>query len=120
MTLTRRDATATVLTGLAALVFAASHEGWSVPLVGDSHRWAAGAILMLGVWACAQGDMKDRPNPFLMVLGVGALPLALAAVATGSLTLLSLLVGDVVLLWALSTVEHARHGHAPTTRPVAT
>ena len=42
-----------------------------------------------------------------MVLGVAALVLAVFAVATGSLTPLSLLVVDMVALWAVSTLRHA-------------
>ena len=38
MTLTRKDAVATGLTGLAVFVSLATHEAWNVPLVGDSHR----------------------------------------------------------------------------------
>jgi hypothetical protein len=41
MTLTRKDAVATGLTGLAVFVFLATREAWNVPPVGDSHRWAA-------------------------------------------------------------------------------
>src|SRR4051794_39073725 len=46
MTLSRKDVVATVLTVLVVLTFAATHEGWNVPLVGDSHRWAAAVILL--------------------------------------------------------------------------
>ena len=38
VTLTRTDAVATGLTGLAVLALLATHEGWNVPLVGDGHR----------------------------------------------------------------------------------
>jgi hypothetical protein len=31
------------------LVFLATHEGWNVWLIGDSHRWAAGVISVLGI-----------------------------------------------------------------------
>lgn len=118
MTLTRRDLSATVSTALAVLVFAAAHEGWSVPLVGDSYRWAAAAIFVLGMSACAQGNPLERANPFLVSLGVAALALTIATLISGSLTLLSLLTADTVLLWALSTVGHLLH-HAGG-RPVAT
>ena len=108
MTLTRKDAAATALTALAVLVFLATHEGWGVPLVGDSHRWAAGAVLLLGSLTCGLGSPgKDRATKVLVVLGVMALVLAVLAVATGSLTPLSLLVVDMVALWAVSTLRHA-------------
>jgi len=108
MTLTRKDAAATALTALAVLVFFATHEGWGVPLVGGSHRWAAGAIFVLGSLSCGLGPPgKDRATKLLVVLGVAALVLAVLAVATGSLTPLSLLVVDMVALWAVSTLRHA-------------
>jgi hypothetical protein len=110
MALTRKDAAAAALTALAVLVFLATHEGWSVPLVGDSHRWAAGAIFLLGSLTCGLGSPdKDRATKLLAILGVTALALAVLAVATGSLTLLSLLVVDMVALWAVSTLRHTRH-----------
>src|SRR4051794_32974221 len=117
MTLTRKDVTATLLTALAVLVFAATHEGWNVWLVGDSHRWAAGAIALLGVATCAQGTPGEgRGTKVLAGLGMLAAGLAILALATGALTPLSLLVADVVALWALSTLRHV--AHAPR-RPLA-
>jgi hypothetical protein len=108
MTLTRKDGAATALTALAVLVFLATHESWTVPLVGDSHRWAAGAIFLLGSLTCGLGSPgKDRATKLLVILGVAALVLAVLAVATGSLTPLSLLVVDMVALWAVSTLRHA-------------
>jgi len=118
MTLTRRDLTATVFTALAVLVFAATHQGWSVWLVGGSHRWAAGAIMLLGMGACAQGSPgKDAATWFLATLGVVALALGVVALVTGSLTALSFLALDVVVLWGVSLLRHASHG-APM--PVST
>lgn len=108
MTLARKDVAATTLTALAVLVFLATHEGWGVPLVGDSHRWAAAAIFLLGSLTCGLGSPgKDAATKLLAFLGVGALVLAVLAVATGSLTHLSLLVVDMVALWAVSTLRHA-------------
>jgi hypothetical protein len=110
MTLTRKDVAATVLTALAVLVFLATHEGWGVPLAGDSHRFAAGAIFLLGSLTCGLGSPgKDGATKLLAIFGVAALVLAVLAVATGSLTPLSLLVVDMVALWAVSTLRHARH-----------
>jgi hypothetical protein len=115
MALTRKDAVATALTGLAVLVFFATHQSWDVPLVGGSHRWAAATILVLGALGCAQGRaaeaMQEQTRGIVTVLaglGVAALVLGLVAVATGSLTALSLLVVSIVLLWAIATARHAR------------
>lgn len=114
MTLSRKDAAATVLTGLAVLAFLASYKGWGVPLVGDSHRWAAGAIMLCGWMTCALGEQKEAGSPhrwsisiwLLMALGVAALVFFVLAVVTGSIVLLTLLIIDTVLLWAGSTLRH--------------
>jgi hypothetical protein len=118
MTLTRKDATATLLTILCVLAYLATHEGWGVPLIGDSHRWAAGAIVLLGMLTCGQGSPgRGTATWLLATLGTAALVLAGLALATGSLTPLSLLVADIVVLWAASTLRHAWH---PPRTPVAT
>jgi hypothetical protein len=118
MTRFGKDLLATALTAVVALTFAATHEGWNVPLVGDSHRWAAVVVLVVGAITCGLGDgqplAKYRPAS---VLGAIALGLALLAIATGSLTVLSLLVAVIVVLWAMATVGHVRQ--APR-HPVAT
>jgi hypothetical protein len=119
MTLTRKDLAATGLTALIVLVFLATHEGWNVWLIGSGHRWAAVAITLLGMATCGLGSpSKDRPSKFLAALGITAALLALVSIATGSLTALSLLVVDDVLLWAFSTMRHAT-AHPPA-RPIAT
>lgn len=108
MTLTRKDLSAALLTVLVVLTFAATHEGWSVPLVGDSRRWAAGAILLLGMGACGMGSRMSLRAvvPFALV-GMLALCFGVLALWTGSLTALSLLVACIVVLFVMSTVRHA-------------
>jgi hypothetical protein len=118
MTITRKNIEATGLTILVVLTYATTHEGWGVPLIGDSHRWAAGAIMLLGMATCGLGTMtKGVATKLLAGLGVVALALAVLALVTGSLTPLSLLVADIVLLWAVSTLRHV--WHAPG-RPITT
>jgi hypothetical protein len=117
MTLTGKDAAATLLTALAVVVFAATHEGWNVWLVGGSHRWAAGAVMLLGMLTCGLGS-PGRTGGFatklLATLGIVAFALGVLALVTGSLTALSLLVAAIVALWALSTARHALGGrHRP-------
>jgi hypothetical protein len=112
MTLTRKDAVATTLTALAVLAFLATHEGWNVPLIGDSHRWAAAVIMILGIRTCSTG--ASRVNSALFgILGGVAMALGVVAIVTGSLTPLSLLVADMVLMWVIATLRHihARPGH---------
>jgi hypothetical protein len=104
MALTRRDAVATLLTALVVAVFLATHEGWNVWLVGDSHRWAAAAITVLGVATCALGTSRAATS---MALGATAGVLSIVALVTGSLTALSLLVLADVVLWLVSLARHA-------------
>jgi hypothetical protein len=117
MALTRKDAAAALLTFLVVLVYAASYQGWDVALVGDSHRWAAGAILLLGIATCALGSPSSSgASKALGGLGVLAQALARGGRVTGSLVALTLLTIDVVLLFVAATVRHAWH---PPRRPVA-
>jgi hypothetical protein len=112
MTLSRKDLVATALTAVAVLAFLATHEGWNVWLVGDSYRWAAGVVVALGLVTCGLGSPgRGKATRLLATLGVLALILAVLALATGSLTPLSLLVVDIVVLWAVSTLRHLGHGH---------
>jgi hypothetical protein len=118
MSITHKDIEATVLTILAVLVYATTHEGWNVWLIGDSRRWAAGAILLLGIGACGRGERTTgRVTTLLAILGIAAFLLAVIALWTAALTPLSLLVLDIVMLWAMSTL---RHGLGTAGRPVAT
>ncbi len=110
MALTRKDAAAAALTILVVLAFAATHEGWGVPLIGHSHRFAAGAIMLLGMATCGLGSPgQSGATKLFAIPGTLALVLAVLGMATGSLTALSLLVADIVLLWAASTLRHVRH-----------
>ena len=51
MSLTRRDVASTALAALVALVYLSNTHDWGVPLL-SSNRWAAGAILVLGMGMC--------------------------------------------------------------------
>lgn len=110
MTLTRRDGVATGLTALIVLVFFANRQGWDVPLVGDSVRWAAVAVLLLGIASCSAGtDVAGTRGPTMAVFGVlGTVTLAMAVIAviTASQAALALLVLGNVLLWAIATSRH--------------
>ena len=118
MTRMQKDGLALGLTTLAVLTFIATHQGWNVWLVGGSHRWAAVAIFLLGAFTCGLGEPQESTGSKLLpFLGATALVLAAIAIATGSLTPLSLLVVTYVLLWGFSTVGHMREaGHTATPR----
>jgi len=108
-----KDAWATFLTACVVLTFAATDQGWDVPLVGSSHRWAAVAITILGIATCSLGTNRGgTATMVLSVLGTLALALCVWAIASGSMTPLQFLVADIVVLWIVSTVRHAAHPHA--------
>src|SRR5689334_20936659 len=117
MTVRRKDLVATALTALVVLTFTATHQGWDVPLVGDSTRWATVVILVLGAVTCGLGEAQELGrHKFAAALGIAALVCAVTALVTGSLTALSLLVIDIVALWAVSTFGHLLHArHHPAT-----
>jgi hypothetical protein len=74
MSLSQKDLAATILTALAVLAFFATFEGWNVWLIGDSHRWAAGAIFALGWLTCGLGSpSKGAVSRLLGLLGAIAL-----------------------------------------------
>jgi hypothetical protein len=69
------------------------------------------------VLTCGLGS-PDREyggtTKLLATLGTIALGLAVLSVVTGSLTALSLLLVDIVVVWAASTLRSALHGpHEP-------
>ena len=108
----RKDVAATVATGLAALVFVATHEGWNVWLIGDSTRWAAVVMTLLALVVL----VLERADSVAYVrLAVLAGLFAVLALISGELTALSLLLVTIVVLWFETTVRDAWHGtHHPT------
>jgi hypothetical protein len=118
MSLTRRDAASALLTALVALVYLSNTHEWGVPLLA-SNRWAAGAILVLGMGTCMLGRAaEDGAQPTVVVLGVlgaAALFLSIVALATGAQWALGLLALDTIVLWAGSTLRHVA---TPTHRPL--
>jgi len=113
MGLTHKDIGATTATALATLVFAANAGGWDVALVGSSRRWAAAAILLLGMAGCALGSAPkppDGPTKALAALGVVSAVAGVLALLTGSLAALEALVLCLLGLWLGSTMRHASEG----------
>ena len=110
MSLTRRDAAATISVGLVVLVYLANSHGWSVPLLA-SNRWAAAAVFALGMVTCTLGRPGENGSSPLVValslLGGATLLLFVAAMWTGAQWALGLLVLATVVLWAGSTLRHA-------------
>jgi len=73
-------------------------------------------ILALGIATCSVGARRVD-SPLFGILGGAAFVFGVLALVTGSLTPLSFLIADMVVMWALTTF---RHGHTPRGRPVAT
>jgi hypothetical protein len=115
MKLDRRDRT---VVGLAIVMvgnFLTTYEGWGVPLVGDSHRWAAVVILLLALAAGALSAPGSDPRSYVLGgLVLVAFLFAVLALATASLTSLVLLVVAVLALIVASTGRHLRHGRGRT------
>jgi hypothetical protein len=72
--------------------------------------------MALGIAACSVGARRVNSGLFAL-LGAAAFVFGGLALITGSLTALSLLVADMVVMWALTTWGHA---HSPPGQPVAT
>lgn len=109
MTLSRtRDVLVTLIVAVAVLAFFATHQAWDVYLIGGSHRWAAGAITILGAAAflLAITSMRTAVVAFA-TLGIAEVALATLAIMTGSLTPLSLLLAAIVVVWLVTTARHA-------------
>ena len=110
MTAVRKDIAATVATALAVLAYLTTHEGWDVWLIGDDHRWATAAIVLLGLVTFALlRSVEGVSKTAFMALAVIAAAFASLAFATGELTPLSLLVAAIVVLWLVSMVRDVWH-----------
>jgi hypothetical protein len=115
MKLDRNDS---AVVGLAILIVGTlliTYEGWGVPLVGDSHRWAAVVIILLGLAAGALSSPGADPRSYALAgLVLTAFLFSVIALATGSLTPLVLLVVADLALIVASTGRHVRHGRGRT------
>lgn len=116
MNLSPKDGLAALFTGLAVLAFVATDNGWNVWLIGSSHRWAAGAIGVLGIATCSLGRPGEAVSRVTMLLagtGIAALAFLVWALVSGSLTAVALLVLAVVLLFVGATLRHLELPGAP-------
>ena len=106
-----KDATATLLAALAALVALAVVNGWGWPLLGG-YRAGTIALGVIGFGMCAVGSDYSTVrglDPFVVVaglLGVAALGLAIAGLIWSTATLFVWLAVTILLLWLVTTVRH--------------
>jgi hypothetical protein len=98
------DVTATLLAAATVMGFTATHEYWNVWLIGDSRRWTAGLLALLGI-AMFGLVARHIGMTLLVVLGCAALCFAGFAFWTASLTALSLLAATIILVWALAVLR---------------
>ena len=111
MRLDRKDRLVSGLAILIAGAFLTNYEGWGVPLIGDSRRWAAVAILLLGLAAGTLSSPGADPRSYALATFVlAAFLFAVLALATASVVPLALLVVAILALIVTSTGRHVRHG----------
>ena len=120
MKLDRNDRMVTGLAILVVGVFLATWQGWGVPLIGDSHRWAAVVILALALLAGAlEAPGSEPPANVLAGLVIVAFLLGVIALASGSLAALVLLVAAILALVAVDTARHTRQARSRGTQAAA-
>jgi steroid 5-alpha reductase family enzyme len=109
MRLTWRDAAATLLVGAATAVYIGQTMGAPIPLITDRGDVAAAALL-LGFVACVIDEWTVTHAVLvrtLSVFSVCTLAVGIAAMATESEALLTVVVAMLVTLWAVTTLAHA-------------
>ena len=120
MGLGRRDLTVATLAVLVVGVPVTTYAGWGVPLIGDSHRWAAVVILALALLAGAlEAPGSEPPANVLAGLVIVAFLLGVIALASGSLAALVLLVVAILALVAVDTARHTRQARSRGTQAAA-
>ena len=118
MEVNRTDRKVLGLAILIVAVFVTTYAGWGVPLIGSSHRWAAGVIVLLGLAAAALCSPGSEARSYALAgLVIVAFLAAVLAFATASTAALALLVIALVALIAISIGRHLRHTAG---RPAAT
>jgi hypothetical protein len=106
-----KDATATLLAALAAVVALAVINGWGWPLL-SGYRAGTIALAVIGFGMCTVGSDYSTVrglDPFVLIaglLGVTALGLAIAGLIWATATLFVWLAVTILLLWLVTTVRH--------------
>jgi hypothetical protein len=110
MSLTWKDAVATVLVGSVAAITFAQVKGYDWPIMGN-WRVASLAALVIGLGACIVVESGATPTKnawtsTATVLGSSSVILALAGIIFGSKVAFYVLVADIVALWLVASTHH--------------
>ena len=110
MSLTWKDAVATVLVGAAVILTYAKVKGFDWPLL-SSWRMGTLALLVIGLGTCiivgaGVVPTKDSWTITATVLGGTAAALAILGLIMDSKVVFMALAADIVALWLLATVHH--------------
>ncbi len=110
MSLTWKDAAATLLVGAVGIIAYTKIKGTSWPLLG-SWRTSTLALLVLGLTTCiivGSGFVpsKNGWTSIATVLGVAAFIFAIAGLVVNSKLIFLSLAADIFALWAVTTLHH--------------
>jgi hypothetical protein len=95
------DVVGAIVIAATVLGYAATHEQWNVWLIGDSRRWTAGLLSVLGIAVFALAS-RHVPGSVLGLLLIASVVFAVIAFWTASLTSLSFLAATIVVVWAVA------------------
>jgi hypothetical protein len=125
MTITRRDAYATLVMAAGLLLALSVLQGWSWPLM-NGVRMGIIALGVTGMISCSvSGWAEGNPSfksPFMIIgatLGVVALGAGIIGLFAGSTFYLVVMIAAIVALW-LVTVVHRLLGGPTARRPIPT
>jgi len=123
MTLTRRDAYATIVVAAGLLLALSVAQGWNWPLM-NGVRAGIIALGVTGIFGCSvSGWAEGNPSfkdPFMVVasvVGVIALGAGLVGLFAGTTIYLFVMMAAIALLW-LVTVSHRLFGGSTTSRRI--
>lgn len=110
MSLTWRDAIATLLVGVAVIITYARVKGLNWPLL-SSWRMGIIVLLVLGLGTCivvGSGGVPAKNSWTTISAGLGMLAfmLALVGLIINSRVMFLALAADIVVLWVISTLRH--------------
>jgi hypothetical protein len=119
MRFTWRDALATTLVAAAAALEVVHLAGADAPGLAGG-RALTGAMLLLGIAACAAGSTEMATLPigyarWMSFLGATAVVITLAGLISGAFSMPAVLTVTIVAMWAAATIRHLT-----TTAPAAT